>query len=344
MKKHTQILAWTLIGLTMAAQTIAFANGDANIMPINTSNTSDEYIPPVYNNNVTYEFDKNLIKAEKPALYKVSCDNATLFKRFGIDNGKNFTALEYKEGDYIYRGDFRGCSFSAWREEDTSMIDWKKAQITEKEALAKAAEFLAANKIAELTFKLGNPIVTSKMKDFPIMYSEASSSVKAEPVKDPQIQEEKIKDDGKYQSITIVYPILVGGKVLRTTWDDPVGVSLSVDGRGIVTSMTATTKFTLKKRTSDISTDAELVSFIKKGGNNMYYPANGGTATVKLDSIERGLVMFTYYTKGTSDQYLSTGFRLESNDTKNDYGYGMQKKYSQVVSDFIIGNSNMNLR
>jgi hypothetical protein len=319
----------------MASQTFAFAMpitavpvSDPNILPINSNQSTDEYVPPVALNNVTYEFDKSLVSIENPGLYKVNCDNTELFKRFGIDGNKNFTALEYKEGDYVYRGDFRTCSFSAWREEDSSTIDWKKNRITEKDALAKAAEFLATNKIEAMTFKLGAPIVTSKVTDSPIMYEKAIA-------RDVALTDQK-KDDGKYQSITVMYPIMIGGKVLRTTWDDPVGVSITVDGRGIVSSLTATTKFTLKKRTSDVTTIADLISYIKKGGNNAYYPQNGGAATVKLDKVEKAFVWFSYYTKGTSDQYISTGLRLESTATK--VPYNNDKNYSQIVSDYMIGN------
>lgn len=117
-----------------------------------------------------------------------------------------------------------------------------------------------------------------------------------------------------------------------------MGVSITVDGRGVITNLNATTKFTLKKRTSDVMTEAEMVSFISKGGNNSYYSADGKKASVKLDSIERAFVLFNYYSKGLSDQYVSTGYRLESKDTK--VPYNTDKNYSQVVSDYVIGNSN----
>lgn len=159
----------------MASQTVAFAMPISAVpvndqLPVTTNQAGDDYVPPVDANNTTYVFDKSQIKVDKAGLYKVTCDNTALFKRFGIDGGKNFTALEYKEGDYVYRGDFRSCSLSAWKEEDTGTIDWKKNRITEKDALAKAAEFLASNKIEEVTFKLGTPVVTAKMTESPVMY------------------------------------------------------------------------------------------------------------------------------------------------------------------------------
>ena len=335
MKKYTQIISWAIIATIMASHTFAFAMPitavpvvDPNLPTVNATN--DEYIPPVNQNNVTYDFDKNLVKTENPGLYKIVCDNAALYKRFGIENGKNFTALEYKEGDYIFRGDFRTCSLSAWKEEDTSTVDWKVNRISEKDALAKAAEFLTSNHIEDVTFKLGAPIVTSKTKDSPIMYAMDSAA----PVKEDATTTKK--DDGKYQSITVVYPIALGGKNLRTSWDDPVGVSITVDGRGVVTGLTATTRFTLKKKSSDVMSEAELLAYIKKGGNSAYYPSNGGAATVKLDRVEKTFVLFSYYAKGVSDQYISTGIRLESTGTK--LPYNEDKNYSQIVSDYVIGN------
>jgi len=335
MKKHTQILSWGIIGIIMASQTFSFAQAE-DVMPILISaptQANDEYIPPVELNNTTYEFDKTQLKLDKPGLYKITCDNEALFKKLGIDGKKGFTAIEYKEGDYVYRGDFRSCSLGAWKEEDTTGIDWKKNRITEKDALAKAAEFLAKNKIEEVTFKLGTPVVTAKMTDSPVVYAEASASADA---KVAATTEETKKDDGKYISVTVVYPITLGGKTLRTSWDDPVGVSITVDGRGIVTNLNATTKFTLKKRTSDVMTQDELAAYIKRGGNNGYYPMNGGASTVKLDKIEKSFVLFNYYSKGISDQYISTGFRLESSATK--VPYNLDKNYAQLVSDYVIGN------
>jgi hypothetical protein len=100
-------------------------------------------------------------------------------------------------------------------------------------------------------------------------------------------------------------------------------------------------EFTLKKRTSDLMTDAELVSYIKKGGNNGYYAPNGGASNVKLDTIEKTFVLFTYYAKGVSDQYISTGYRLESSATK--LPYNDIKNYSQVISNYVIGNPSFTL-
>jgi hypothetical protein len=137
MKKYTQIFSWTIIGIIMASQTIAFAMPISAVpvndqLPVTTNQSGDDYVPPVDANNTTYVFDKSQIKVDKAGLYKVTCDNAAFFKRFGIDGGKNFTALEYKEGDYVYRGDFRSCSLSAWKEEDTGTIDWKKIESLRK--------------------------------------------------------------------------------------------------------------------------------------------------------------------------------------------------------------------
>jgi hypothetical protein len=83
-------------------------------------------------------------------------------------------------------------------------------------------------------------------------------------------------------------------------------------------------------RSSEKLTNDDIVSFVKRGGNN---PFRGNQAEIELQKPERVNVLFNVWRNNINEIYLSSGIRFGSKvrlDQRNPNNYEM------IISDYKI--------
>ena len=72
--------------------------------------------------------------------------------------------------------------------------------------------------------------------------------------------------------MSVVFPIKISGKLVYQTYGDPVGLTMDVTNKGVNSVNASVLPFTLLRADSYKLGLDDLIAFIKKGGNNAYYP------------------------------------------------------------------------
>lgn len=342
-------ISWLLLG-TFLVSTSTFAGLEQ--IPVNTvaSDASVEKIAMPYygNSNVKYQYDEKALKTihdKNSSLIEVSCQSEDVFKNLGVNAGSiKINNIWFSKNDLDITVDAKNCSFYAGR----SVWTQPSQGTTDEKALAAAKKFVDevfGDKGIVSVPTLGKPIISMRdnggMYPMPMMVKEwdmksdsALSSVTL--IKDDK--DEKI--NVQYNSITIIYPYVIGGTAIYNNYGGgKMGISITVDGNGVSYANVPLLAFKGISKTAEKNTFEGLKKFISQWGNNAYYGSNGAEATVKLDTPERVLVYFNYYTPnaGTPRNFISDGIRLGSNVRQDMYS---QQNYEMIVSDYIIGNNN----
>jgi len=342
-------LSWLLLG-TILVSTSTFAGLEQ--IPVTTvSNDAavEKIAMPYYgNSNIKYQYDAEALKSiynKDSSLIEVSCQSEDVFKNLWVNAWSiKINNIWFSKNDLDITVDAKNCSFYAGR----SVWTQPAQGTTDEKALAAAKKFVddvfGAQGIVSVP-TLGKPIISMRdnggMYPMPMMVKEGdmkSDSALSSVTLIKDTKEEKI--DVQYNSITIVYPYVVGGTAIYNNYGGgKMGISITVDGNGISYANVPLLAFKWISKTAEKNTFEGLKKFVAQWGNNPYYGSNGAEATVKLDTPERVLVYFNYYNPngGTQRNFISDGIRLGSNMRQDMYS---QLNYEMIISDFIIGNNN----
>ncbi len=290
-------------------------------------------VPP-YQGNKTYKFDEkaiNNLNFKDSSLIKINCDTATVLKALGFAGNTKMFSVGLEEGTFDYTFDMRNCSMRG----NKRNYVWSNKAITEKDALAKAKSFMGSSffngKIYE---KVGEPIVMYRNTNGGVMPyrieksdMKTSSDIEIDP-NDTGILEPE------FVSFSILFPYVVNGKAVYNAYGNKAGITLEVNADGVSNVNAQLLPFKGANRASEKLTAEDMVSFIKRGGNN---PFRGNQAEIDLQAPERVNVLFSVWRNNINEMYLSSGIRLGSKvkiDQRN------PQPYEMIISDYKIGNSN----
>lgn len=343
-------ISWLLLG-TFVVSTSAFAGLEQIPVTTVSSDAAVEKIAMPYygNGNITYKYDEKKLKEiydKESSLIEVSCQSDDVFKNLWVNAGSiKINNIGFSKNDLDITVDAKNCSFYAGR----SVWNQPSQGTTDEKALAAAQKFVDevfGEKGIVSVPTLGKAIIT--MRDNGAMYPvydtmrssemKASSGISSIPLVTTTGKDEKI--NVQYNSITIVYPYVVGWTPVYNNYGwGKMGITITVDGNGISYANVPLLAFKWISKTAEKNTFEWLKKFVSQGGNNPYYGSNGAEATVKLDTPERVLVYFNYYNPngGTPRNFISDGIRLWSSLKQDMYS---QQNYEMIVSDFVIGNNN----
>lgn len=346
MKKLT---SWLLVSALVLSTSSVFAWVE-QIPVTQPADASVEKIAPYYGNSaIKYSYDEKKLEElyNKPSsLIEVSCQSDDVFKNLGINSSSiKINTIGFSKNDLDISVDAKNCSFYANRSV------WKQPSqgTTDEKALAAAQSFvdeIFGTKGIISVPTLGKPYITYRDNGgyYPMPMLEKADTVKTDsglssvPLVSSTGTTEKI--DVQYNTITIVYPYVVGGTPVYNNYGGgKMGISITVDGNGVSSVNVPLLAFKGIAKTAEKNTLNGLKKFVAQGGNNPYYGSNGNATTVKLSSPERVLVYFNYYAPNTSTQrnFISDGIRFGSAMRQDMYS---QNNYEMVISDFIIGNNN----
>lgn len=296
-------------------------------MTQNWLNVADEApirVDPDYplGGNVTYNLDalslKDYVTNNKPTIMKVRCDGKEILKSLGITNAK-VVSVGIQEWDFTFSYDFNNCSFWANRTVRLQPTD----SITDEDALKMAKDFVGKSEALGYFKKLvWDPIITYRNN-----YDTLG-----------------VMREGKNFWVSIVFPIKVAGKTVYQTYGEPLGLYVEVNNKWVNSVSAQILPFAFLRADSYKLGADDLISFLKKGGNNPYYTYNMGQdfkAEIKATSYDKIRVFTQKYPQygGYPSLYLSSWIRIKT-DSKIDNGPGQEKKdYSMIVSDYKIGNN-----
>ncbi len=342
-------LSWLIVStILVSASTFAWLEQIPVTTVSNDAIVEKIAMPSYGNTNVKYQYDEKTLKTlynKDSSLIEVSCQSEDVFKNLWVKASSiKINNIWFSKHDLDITVDAKNCSFYAGR----SVWTQPTQGTNDEKALAVAQKFVddvfGAQGIVSVP-SLGKPIISMRdnggMYPMPMMLKEGAiksdsglSSVTL--IKDTK--EEKI--DVQYNSITIIYPYIVGGTAIYNNYGwGKMGITITVDGNGISYANVPLLAFKWISKTAEKNTFEGLKKFISQGGNNPYYGNNGAEATVTLDTPERVLVYFNYYSPngGIARNFISDGVRLGSNLRQDQWS---QQNYEMIISDFIIGNNN----
>lgn len=285
----------------------------------------------VYGSEVSYKYDSQaiaeFIKNKSKALYKVECSRSNVAKKLGVK--PNVHSIWFEEDGYDVYYDLRNCNLYG----NKTMTDYTSKTLTEKDWLAMAQKFfnekIATN--SAVYSKVWAPVVV-KTPNYPVAYAKQETSATAinDWIEIDESQNDTIEKE--YQSLSITYPILIGGKPIHNVWWSKSVITIDVNALWVISFNIPMLNFKLVKKSSEVMTDADIKSFIKKWGQSPYYGKT--TSEVVLKNTKDVYTTFWIPSNWKNTQYISTATLLES-DVKEDWS---DSNYSILVSDYKIGN------
>lgn len=310
---------------TMTQTTVAMPAQQQNL--VNTDSKMAIWVDPdSYNSNISYDLTAlgltNYLATNKPSILKIRCDGKDILKALGISNAK-VVSVGIQEADFTYTYDFNNCSMYWGKVVYAQATD----AITEADAIKMAKDFVAKSEaLSYFKTMIGEPVVTYK-NNYDLAW---------------------IAREGKYYSMSIVFPMKITGKSVYQMYGDPVGLMVEVNNKGVASVNTSLLPFKLQKADSVKLSTGEFTGLVSRGGNNPYYPGympgvdtSTLKETVKLLSYDKIWVLTYKYPPmgGMPAIYLTSGIRIKS-DKKVDFGPNTDKRdYTMVVSDYRIGNN-----
>ncbi len=348
MMKNT--ISWLLVA-TLLVSGSAFAGLEQIPVTMVSNDAAVEKIAMPYygNGNVKYKYDEKALKSiydKNSSLIEVSCQSEDVFKNLWVNAGSiKINNIGFSKNDLDITVDAKNCSFYAGR----SVWNQPAQGTTDEKALAAAQKFVDdvfGEKGIVSVPTLGKATITMRdngggMYPMPMMMKESDVKSDSGLASVDLVKEDKTeKIDVQYNSITVVYPYVVGGTPVYSNYGGgKMGITITIDGNGVSYVNVPLLAFKGISKTAEKNTFEWLKKFIAQWGNNGYYGSNGAEATVTLDTPERVLVYFNYYNPngGTQRNFISDGIRLGSKVRQDQWS---QQNYEMIISDFVIGNNN----
>lgn len=309
---------------------------DLNVLPVEPTVDSSEKIDrvPPYQGNKTYKFDEkavNSLTLNDSSLIKLNCDTTKILKSLGFDGNTKMFSVWLEEGIFDYTFDMRNCSMR-WNKRN---YVWSNNSVTEKTALDKAKEFMNTSFFKDKIYdKYGEPIVMYRNTNWGVMpykIDAAESRINSDIEIDPN-------DTGvlepEFVSFSILFPYIINNKPVYNSYGNKAWITVEVTAEGVTSVNAQLLPFKWAIRSSEKLANEDIVSFVKRGGNN---PFRGNQAEIELQAPERVNVLFNIWRNNTNELYLSSGIRFGSKvriDQRNPQNYEM------IISDYKIGNSN----
>lgn len=343
MSTPQKLIIWAILALS---PTLSFAKTVAaipTVQPVlNTTNEAskldpDRVMPPA-NSQKTYIFDqestKKMIEGTS-SLLKVNCDSMQVLKDLWFtQNTSNMYSLGVSEGGFDYNFDLRNCSLRGSKQ----LQNWNGKSITEAQAIAAAKAFMGSKYLTKKIFsQYGAPIVISKNSTWPRPYyaEMGSSTAKWSPIDGIEIDStDKENIEPEYISFSIMFPYIVGGKQVYNNYWSPAGVTLEVNAEWVSSINAQLLPFKGVIRKAEKMTAGDMITYIKKWGNNQY---RGPESKVDLGKPQQVLVLFSLRRNNFNEMYLSSGIKFS---TKLKPDQWTQQPYEMTLSDYRVGNNN----
>ncbi len=206
--------------------------------------------------------------------------------------------------------------------------------ITDAAAIATARQFMQKSRFKDvLKNTTGEPIIIGR-------YNGGMMMPLADWQEDGKMVVAPHTDGDKYTNITVLFPYVINGKSVYANYGGRVGVSIEVTDMWVQSFYGQYINFPGKNNTTmSPLTKTEIAKYIKKGWNNRYY---GKKFTVKLGQPQDVYSIINDWTGGKNTMYISSAILLPST-LANDEFYTPWSMYEMLVSDYKIGNPNMNM-
>jgi len=315
--------------------------------------------PPYYgDSNIKYNYNKTDVKNllnKTSWLYEIKCNGDALLNKIWFKElvGKKVSNITFELNGLDVNADIKNCNLSGYKSSEPSNTD----MITEEDA-KKIAKSFVKNKLSMLQLSLGEPIIINKSNYnspmYKIMGKRYSNMTMENVVDEPEIISDENSDIeiwNEYSNVEFVFPILINKNKVYDQYGNIVGLTLSVSWKKEVTNFdTSMVSVKLLSRKAKKLTETQLYSLIDNWWNSPYYNyiynENGNDNTlykknINLNSVEKVYVMFTYDYKGKSITYISNWIQLNSDEK---LPYNNSKTYSQVISDYVIWNTQNTVR
>ncbi len=291
-----------------------------------------ERIPPYYQGGKTYKFDEKAVNAlnlKDSSLLKLNCDWAAVLKALGFAGNTKMFSVGLEEGTFDYTFDMRNCSMRG----NKRNYVWTNTAVTEKTAIAKAKEFMKSSFFKGKVFdKYGEPIVMYKNSNggvMPYRMEKSDSKMMSDIEIDPN-------DTGvlepEFILFSILFPYVINGKPVYNAYGNKAGITVEVTAEWVTSVNAQLLPFKWAVRSSEKLTNEDIVSFVKRGGNNPY---RGNQAEIELQKPERISVLFNVWRNNINEVYLSSGIRFGSKVKLDQFN---PNNYEMIISDYKIGN------
>lgn len=307
---------------------------EIDVLPIEPTTSSSEKVDrvPPYQGNKTYKFDEKAVNAlnlKDSSLLKLNCDSTTVLKSLGFAGNTKMFSVGLEEDTFDYTFDMRNCSMRGTKRNYT----WTNNAVTEKTALAKAKEFMKSSFFKGKIFdKYGEPIVMYRNTNggvMPYRIEKADSKMMSDIEIDPN-------DTGilepEFVSFSILFPYTINNKPVYNAYGNKAGITLEVTAEWVTSVNAQLLPFKGAVRSSEKLSNDDMVSFVKRGGNN---PFRGNQAEIELQSPERVNVLFNVWRNNTNEVYLSSGIRFGSKVKLDQFN---PQNYEMIISDYKIWN------
>lgn len=340
----TALLLANSISYSLAEDIVSTPVPESSISGSSAGVTEAKMIAPdyYYNNTTTYKYDEKALETKvntnKTAIFKVDCNVTSLLKDFWIKNDAIFSFSLEKDGkEYFF--DKRNCNLSINRINQ----NYSSESLTKSEALKIATDFVNSELKGKSYFfdSLWEAKVISNNYAVPYYAKEASldSSVRStdynyEDIEIVEDTEENIEPQS--QSFNVFVPILVNKIWLYNNYWNQIGISLTIDKNWVSNSYIPLLKFKLIKKTWERMILQDYKDFISKGSMAPYYNYRNQGTELSLNKMSNVFVLINLWQNNKSENYLSTGLRLESDVKSYEGAYW---NYWINISDYKIWNN-----
>lgn len=297
-------------------------------------------IAPEYNSNVSYNINTDVLNNslnKTNSLYEVSCDSKSIFSNIWLNNTKKkIKTITYSLTDtFDITVDGSNCTIYGY----TNDYWYKQDYFTETEWINIAKEFIK-NNLWDFKINTSKYIVVSKWNNrpYPIAYANGKETSMSSTDYVPEIIDDNESNtyiDDKIYNMQVLFPIMLNNKAVYDQYGTQLWVTVDIANKKVSAVNGSLLNIKLINRKAKLIGFDDLLSLIKNGGNNPYYSYTNTWTVINFTSIDKVYVLFnTYDTK--QHNYISTGLKL---NTETKIPYQTDKLYTQIVSDFIIGNN-----
>ncbi len=298
---------------------------------------------------VKYKYDEQSLKTlydQKSSLIEIVCQSEDVFKKLGVNSSIQLNSLGFTKQDLDVNVDIKNCSFYANKTNYNYQNNSWTNDVKAMEIAQKFVDEVFGEKWLVALPKLGKPYIQMRDNGGMMPYSmirDASfnkeSSLSSIEMISGSTATGSEKIETKYNTITIVFPYMVGDTPIYMNYAGQMGATVMVDGNGVVSANAQLLAFKWSPKTADKNNFAGLRKFISQWWTQPFRGNNWSPMTLTLDKPERILVYFNYmWQMGmmTQRNFLSDGIRFGSKVKSDQYSLN---NYEMIISDFVIGNN-----
>lgn len=295
---------------------------------------------------VNYIIDEEATKkalSQNTSLLQVTCNTQAVLRALWFtQNTSKMLSIGLQEGEYEYTFDFRNCSLYG-NKKDANRSNQKS--VTEQKALEFANAFIKSAYLKDKVYsQLGKPmIVWRNSGGMGMPYIKWAERVNAMTNQSPELTGIDIDDtdpisvEREYTTFSILFPYMINGILVYNQYGNQAGITVEINSDGVMSFNAQLLLFRGARRTSEKVEAESVIKYIKNGGNSPFY---GQAKEIVFAKPQRVFVLFDLWRNNQNERYISSGIRFAS-DVRLDQW--QQQNYNMILSDYKIGNMNMNM-